>query len=333
LTLARDRPRLPAANDAMLNDIIQGFEVANERRSTVRYLADYTFHFRADSIKQLLRNQGIPFAETLSKPLVVLAVLDGANGPVLWDDPNPWREAWNNATLPQGLVPLTVPLGEVEDVAAIDAAAAEKGDDAHLQAIAADYGNGDVLVTRAAIKQSGDAKSVDVTTTRWVPSQLGKEQTWVASFAANAGESDHDLLARAVAGTADQVLDAWKQANIIDYSQAGELVVSVQAPDLPSWLAVRDRLAATPSIQRVELVALDRQRALVTLHYVGDATQLRLALAQHDLDLTGSDPDWGLQRRGAAPPSPPPDHPTDQPADNPPDQPADDSAPPENPPQ
>ena len=306
ITLASDRDRLPPANDSMLNDIIQGFEVANERRSTVRYLADYTFHFRADAVEQLLRDQKIPFAETVSKPLIVLAVLEGANGPVLWDDPNPWRDAWANAKLRQGLVPLIVPLGEVEDVTAIDAAAADSGDDARLQGISMNYGDGDVLVTRAKIRQADDAKAVNVTTTRFAPGQAGSEQTWVASFTAAAGESDQDFLARAVSGTADQVMQAWKQANIIDYNQTGELVVSVAAGDLPSWLAVRDQLAAIASIQKLDLISLDRQRALVALHYVGDAAQLRLALAQRDLDLAGNDPNWTLQRRGAAPPPAPP---------------------------
>jgi hypothetical protein len=304
LTLASDRAKLPAASDSLLNDVIQGFEVANERRSTVRYLADYTFHFRADIVEKMLRNQGIPFAETPSKPLIVLAVLEGANGPVLWDDPNPWRDAWGNAKLVTGLVPLIVPLGQVEDVTAIDATAAESGDDARLQAIAMNYNDGDVLVTRAKIKP-GDTKSVDVTSTRFTPGQSGREQTWVASFTANAGESDPDFLGRVVAATADQVAEAWKQANIIDYNQAGDLVVSVPISDLAGWLAVRDRLKAIASIQRMDVLSLDRQRALVTLHYVGSDTQLRLALAQRDLDLSGSDPTWELRRRGAAPPSAP----------------------------
>jgi hypothetical protein len=307
LTLASDRARLPPANDAMLNEIVQGFEVANERRSTVRYLADYTFHFRADAVEKLLRNQAIPFAETPSKPLVVLAVLESAKGPVLWDDPNPWRDAWSNAKLPQGLVPFVVPLGEVEDVTAIDAAAAETGDDAHLQAIAKDYGNGDVLVARATIRGAGEGKTVDVTSTRFVPGAPGSEQSWVGSFTAAAGESDQDLLSRAAAATADRVTEAWKQANIIDYSQSGTLVASVPVADLPGWIAVRGRLSAVPSIQRLELMALDRQRAIVSLRYAGTAAQLRVALAQHDLDLGGSDPDWVLRRRDAvAPPSPSP---------------------------
>lgn len=330
LTLARDHARLPAASDATLNDIIQGFEVANERRSTVRYLADYTFHFRPDAIEQLLRDQKIPFAETPSKPVVVLAVLEGANGPVLWDDPNPWRDAWTNAKPTQGLVPLTVPLGEVEDVTAIDAAAADTGDDAKLQAISMDYGDGDVLVSRATIKKTNNTESVDVTSTRFVPGQVGSEQTWVESFVAYAGESEPDFLARAVAGTVDQVNEAWKQANIIDYSETGELVVSVPAGDLSSWVAVRDRLAAIQAIQQMELTALDRQRALVTLHYVGGAAQLRSALVQRDLDLTGSDPNWVLQRRNVAPAPAPANNDASPPPSPAPD---DNGAPPENPPQ
>ena len=76
ITLASDRGKLTAPSDSDLNSLIQGFEVANERRSTVRYLADYTFHFNADAVEQRLRAAGVPFAVTRSKPLVVLAVLD-----------------------------------------------------------------------------------------------------------------------------------------------------------------------------------------------------------------------------------------------------------------
>src|SRR5579862_2598430 len=59
LTLAANAARLPPPNDSALNDLIQGFEVANERRSNVRYIADYTYHFRADGIHDLLRQAHI----------------------------------------------------------------------------------------------------------------------------------------------------------------------------------------------------------------------------------------------------------------------------------
>lgn len=311
LTLARDRGRLPPPTDTTLNQVIQGFEVANERRSTVRYLANYTFHFRPDAVEQLLRDHGVPFAETASKPVVVLAVLENPGGrPMLWDDPNPWRDAWTHAPPPQGLVPVTVPLGEVEDVTAIDAASADAGDDTHLQAISANYDHADVLVTRATIKGGGAGKSVDVSTTRFIPGSPGGEQSWVASYTANPGESDQDFLARAVAGTVAQVEEAWKQANILDYSQAATLTASVPADDLNSWIAVRQRLAVTAAVQSTDIISLDRHGARVALHYVGSTDQLRIALAQNNLTLSGSDPNWLLQPAGAAPPPTTPSSPS-----------------------
>lgn len=301
LTLARDHARLPPANDTTLTDLILAFEVAHERRSSVRYLADYSFHFRADGIRRLLREAGIPFAETLSKPLVVLAVLEGQGGPRLWEDPNKWRDAWAKTALPQGLVPLIVPLGELEDVAAIDGATADNGDDAHLQAISARYGRADVLVTRAAMKSQGHG--VDVTTTRFIPGTPGGEQTWVASYAAAEGENDDAFLARVIAGTIAQVEQAWKQANVIDFSQTGTLTVSVPISDLQSWIALRERLKGMPEIRQSELLSINRQEAQVALHYVGDPAQLRVALTQRDLVLSGDDPNWVLQRHtGAASP-------------------------------
>jgi hypothetical protein len=197
-------------------------------------------------------------------------------------------------------VPLILPLGELEDVAAIDAATADNGDDAHLQAISLRYGGADVLVTRAAMKDQGHG--VDVTTTRFIPGTPGGEQTWVASYAATAGESNDDFLARVVTGTVAQVEEAWKQANVIDFSQTGTLTVSVPISDLPSWIALRDRLKGMPEIRQSELLSIDRQEAKVALHYVGDPAQLRVALAQRDLILSGDDPNWVLQRRGAAAP-------------------------------
>lgn len=309
LTLAKDRGRLPAPSDTTLNQVIIGFEVANERRSTVHYLADYTFHFRADVVEQLLRDRGVPFAETASKPVVVLPVLESDGKPLLWDDPNPWREAWASAKPPQGLVPMKVPLGEVEDVSAIDGATADAGDDARLQAISANYDHADVLVTRATIHPDGG--SVDVSTTRFVPGSPGGEQSWTATYTADQGQSEKDLLASAIAGTVAQVNDAWKQANMLDYSQTAALTVTVPADDLNSWLAVRQRLAATTAVRSSQLLSLDRHGARVELHYVGSPDQLRVGLAQNNLNLSGSDPDWILQRGGnalrdtPAPPAPP----------------------------
>ncbi len=304
LAVGRDRAKVPAPTDAVLNDIITSFEVANERRSDVRYLATLTFHFRPAAVEQILRSRGISFAESASKPVVVLPVLDGGSVPLLWEDSNGWRDAWNKNRAPQGLVALTTPSGDARDVAAINGAAAESGSDDAMRKIAKNYGNADVLVARATLRGAGANKTVSVNSTRFVPGSPGGEQTWVANYNSNPGESDADLLARAAAGTAGQVNDAWKQTNVLDYSQNGSLVVMVPTDDLRGWIAVRQRLASIAAVQRTDLMSLDRHGATVTLKYVGGIAQLRQALTQASLDLTGNDPDWVLQqRRGADAPA------------------------------
>jgi hypothetical protein len=306
LTLAADRSRLPKVGTNELNNVVQGFEVAHERRSGVRYLADFTVHFRADAVRQYLRQAGIAFAETVSKPLIVLPVLHDGDRLALWEDPNPWRDAWSNANPVIGLVPLVRPIGELEDVQAIDAEAAVKGDDARLQAIAQRYGDDDVLVTQATLKTDGPQHVVDVNSTRYTPGQPGTEQSWVGTTTANPGESDADLLGRAVLATVAQVEDAWKAANILNFSQSGTLTARVPAASLEDWVAVRDRLAGIPAVRSSRLVSLDREEARVEIHYVGDASQLRTALAQRDLELSGDDPDWVLQRHSTAAAEPAP---------------------------
>jgi len=286
LTRAADAARLPPASDAALNDLIQGFEVANERRSNVRYLADYTYHFRPDGIRSLLRQAQIPFAESPSRPLVVLAVLESGAGPVLWNDPNPWRDAWNQANFPPGLVPLTMPLGDAADLATADASAADHGDDATLAAVSKRYNGADVLVARATIKP-GAVETVSVSATRYSPGAPGNGQTWTNSYAAAPGEPEPGLLQRAAAGTDAQIEEAWKAANVIDFSQAGTFAVNVPVTDLQSLAAVNTRLAGISAIQRTDLVSLNRQMAHILIHYVGDPSQLRVALAQSNLELSG----------------------------------------------
>src|SRR5690242_19935283 len=55
--------RQPRLADAQLFRLIRSFEVAGERRSTTRYLADVTFHFNPVAVRQTLRQAGISFTE------------------------------------------------------------------------------------------------------------------------------------------------------------------------------------------------------------------------------------------------------------------------------
>ncbi len=297
LTLREDWGRLPKVSDADLIDLVQDFEVNSERSSTVRYLATLTFRFRPEPVRRLLRDQGIPFTETRSKPLVVLPVLTMGDRNVLWDDPNPWRAAWSKLAAADGLVPMQVPLAELADVQAVDADQAVKGDKGALAEIGRRYGNADVLVTQAALSGAGDQRVLQITTARYGAGF--SDQTWVSSVSATPNESDDDFYARAAASVVADVTEAWKKATLSRSGDTASLIATVPVKSLKDWVLVRERLQSTPAIQRATLLSLSPAGARVEIRYVGDPAQLQLVLSQRDLALAQGDPDWTLTAKGA----------------------------------
>ena len=295
LTPKQDWSRLPKVTDSDLFALVQDFEVTSERSSTVRYLATLTFRFRAEPVRRLLRDRGIAFAETPSKPLVVLPVFSAGNRAVLWEDPNPWRAAWGHQSAREGLVPVQVPAGDLAAVQAIDTQQALKGDKDALAAIGRRYDNADVVVSQAALSGSGDQRTLQLTTVRY--SAGFSDQNWTSAVKSDPKESDDDFYARAVAAVIADVSDAWKKATLQQAGAEATLTVMVPMSSLKDWVAVRDRLQGVPSIQRSILLSLSREAARVEIHYLGDPQQLRLVLSQRDLALAQGDVDWTLSAK------------------------------------
>src|SRR5215471_5445483 len=145
--------KLLKLDDKAITDMVESFEVGNERMSAVRYIADYTFHLRPSKVRRLVHvvdsaaaegakpaaaeSSAKPaVAEGGDRPIVVLPVYRDTAGLVLWDDPNAWREAWGQRSAAAGPVELSVPLGDASDLATIDANRAASGKSDALTAIA-----------------------------------------------------------------------------------------------------------------------------------------------------------------------------------------------------
>src|SRR5689334_16241463 len=96
----------PELDDKAITDLVISFEVANERMSAVRYLANYTFHFRPAETRRVLgvAATGAATAEVPRKPAaaessarpdvakspatstVIIPVYQSAGRTVLWED-------------------------------------------------------------------------------------------------------------------------------------------------------------------------------------------------------------------------------------------------------
>ncbi|HYC13721.1 MAG TPA: DUF2066 domain-containing protein [Stellaceae bacterium] len=303
LTAKEDWNRLPKASDAELEELLQDFEVAGEKTSAVRYIATFTYRFQRDAVANFLRNHGIAFAETRSKPVLVLPVLSSGGRSILWEDPNPWRAAWGQAPgIGEGLVPMRLAHGDLTDVQAIDANQAARGDRDPLTALSRAYEGVDVLVVRADVTGSGAQRAIQLTAARYAAGF--PDQSWTGSVKADAGEGDDALYAKAVDAAIAGVNDAWKQS-ILSHgggtNASASLVAIVPLTSLKDWVAVRERLRSISSIQRTRLLSLTKEAARVEIGYLGEPETLQIVLAQRDLTLARGDSDWTLSAKGAQP--------------------------------
>ena len=90
------------------------------------------------------------------------------------------------------------------------------------------------------------------------------------------------------------VEDNWKRDNLLQFERAGVIPVVLPISGLKDWLRVRKRLGGVAVIRRAEMVLLSRDRVRLNLHFIGETSQLALALEQADLALFQEGGKWFL---------------------------------------
>ncbi len=281
-------------------EFVSDFEVAAERTSDVRYLAEITVRFNEEAVRRFLASNGLAHAETQSKPVVVVPIFGAADSPRLWEEGNPWWAAWATRPPGGGLVPLVVPLGDLGDIGAVNARQALSGEMEPLNGLARRYGADDVLITQAI--QQGDP-ALGPVTLQIGTSRFGRRQqnTTIETFVQAEGEDLLALYARAADIVSEGVQEDWKQRNLLRPGQAQRITVAVPLSGLNEWLKIRRSLGGVAGVQRSDVVTLSRTRSEVDISFVGDEQQLVLAMAQSDLDLSYDEAEGWLLRVTGAP--------------------------------
>ena len=294
--------RLRRLSTAELKNLIRTFEVQDEKTSPVRYLAKLTVRFDIDGVRNLLRRAETSFAETVSKPLLVLPVFRDGGAVSLWDNPNPWRAAWSRLAASDGLVPIVLPAGDLIDIRDISAEQAAAGNDQRIQTIARRYGSTGALVAVADLRSDiGGRLILQISVSRYGAAVA--DRTTVLSVPGQPGEAADALLTRTAADLAAQIEDQWQNDNVLRFSSEQRVVVSVAIGTLADWVDIRNRLAGIVPVKQSQLVYLSKTEAQVEILCLGDESQLRLAMAQRDLDLARDGTAWILRKTEGRPAS------------------------------
>ena len=311
---------LPTPAEDSIAAMVAGFEIDRELVSTTRYRASLTVDFDPAEVRRLLRERGVAYAETLSKPVLVVAVQRDPGGILLWEDGNRWRRAWEERPPNGGLVPILLPLGDIIDLGTVDAKRALASDAEALGALGRLYGTSAVAIAVAGLSGSaavakpsapagtdgegadGEASAAGRALTLSLRRIAARDEPAVArTLIGRAGESERALLERGTDRVVTLLEDAWKAANLIRYDEDHVLQATVPIASLGEWVSIQRRLAALAMVAAVEIDSLSLREGQLTLRYHGTADQLRLALDQSDLALTPLADEWVLAPRAEKP--------------------------------
>ena len=296
--------RLPEFSQREIGDAVKDMWVTEEKTSPIRYIASLNYNFRPASIRRLLASRGVRFTMTPSQPVIVLPVYEAAGERLLWDDPNPWRQAWQGVRV-RGLVPIKVPNGDLADLSIVGVDQALAGDRPRLAELAQRHGGSDALVTVARV-EAGPAPNAHLKVSSIRYSATAAQPLAERSFTGEAGVTP-DLLRQAALAVADDLQAAWRRGMAAAPAEGKPTSVTrvvVPLPSLEDWVRIRKRLLALPDIQSVTLQSITREEARLTIVYPGNTEQLSSALAQTGMYLRDQDGAWMITTDASMPNQP-----------------------------
>ena len=281
LTLPEDWDRLPPVDDQTAQNAVSGFQVANEKASSTRYIANLIVSFQSGAVRGILGRAGIPYAETQARPALLLPVLEKDGARILWEDANPWRDAWNKLDLADAMKPVIVPLGDIDEMNLVPAAKAVEGDAEAIQSLADRYGAADAVVALARVSLRDGKTVLDVTATHYGgPAPLEPIQR------AFEGDTLEDAAAQAAQGMLTSMGIQWKRQIIVRDGRVRELSAIARFGNLGEWQKIRRGLGSTPLVMGIDVKGITGSAAEVRLSYKGGPERLALSLAQQGVALS-----------------------------------------------
>ncbi len=293
-----ERARLPSVQTLPIVRYVRSYEIAEEKVAPNRWLATLNVAFDPDEVSALLAGRGVAVLEPTAVPVLLVIPAERRAGElVLWAREEPWWQAWERVAAAERTVRLTLPLGDLADLAALPPGAVEAGDRAALDRLAARYGAADAVVViaepRSAPSDAGAPLAVRFLAAGGVlrgdPAPLAATPTL--------GEP-YDAAARAAA---TRLVETWRQGGLVRSDRLAELPLTVPLADLAGWVQIRRELETLPEIREVRIVAIARDRAELVLRHLGDLDRLRDGLGRRGLVLAEEGGGWRLRAAGVPP--------------------------------
>lgn len=267
--------------DDIIN-MVRDMSVSNEKTSSVRYMATLDVSFNADAVRDLLRQNGLPYVRTSGKQLLILPVYkrSPAASPVLWDEDNPWLRAWSNRTVESYMIPLTVPAGDLADNNLLNVEQVVQGDLKAAESLAKRYEAEGILVVR--MTRNGAVFTVDAMAMDEATASEIKNFSFTLPLKKNTAAT----YANAVKKVVNHLENVWKRDQMVQFNEVTPLVAMVPVSTVKQWTVIQKRLDRIPLISSYNLQAARAGVLQLTIFFAENLDRLQKEMAKRMLKLT-----------------------------------------------
>lgn len=244
--------------------MIRALEIANEKRSSSRYLGDITVAFNPREVQSYLKANDLNMIASQARDRLVIP-LSGSQ----LETSSDWFKSWEQGGFAHALTPVRA-LSEEQAFGISNISDLVAKNEGALKALGAQFGVQQILIA-----------------------DLSSGYINVTDIALDSGLTRNFTVNGTAASLVKGLEDDWKQSSVSVAENAVSMAVSVLYEGQREWLRLKEAINGSAQIQDARLDALSKDGALMTITYGGDMNRLRNELAFKGVDVR-NDPALGV---------------------------------------
>lgn len=260
---------LPELVSNDIEPMIDSYNLEDEKISPDRYRAVLSVQFKPDYIKSWLENNKIPYFENIRPKSLLIPIFTSGVSNKLWDHDNIWYESWREVVASKNIDNLILPVGDLEDIAALNADMALIGEYKDFELLNKKYGTKEVIIVHAV----NNTEQIDIAV-KMIGSQSVLRKA--AKFPLINAQDKQSATKEIIQDMVFRLDNYWKQRGKQRQQSKWKFTVKIPVSSLQDWLNIESRIKQLKFLHDVKVVSLSSGAVKVKMSYYGDMEQLLL---------------------------------------------------------
>ena len=278
---------------------VKDFEVSKEQLSATRYAGTYKIRYSAKAFAKKGKSTSNkssrkPKAQTQRAEILVLPFFEDSGYPMLWKT-NPFMQAWVRARDNNKVAPSIVPIGDAQDMSAINDSQALRYNPTNLENLKQRYRASQAAILMATPELTPDGTQ-NVAVGIYHAKPYGPELSRQISVRSHVGEPKDQFYNRIVREVNKIFASSWVRKTAVPQQRAQAakpvltgpvqtMVAQVGFTTMRGWVDTKNSIERSYGVSGVNVKSLSPRSATIIVNYQGSVDNLRASLQQNGVDL------------------------------------------------